>query len=102
MMNDKIINSVTGQAEPPVLSESELEAKAKQFYEDWLRDVSAIKSYTEWLDYLSNKAMEERSYEDYEDDPEYEEWLLKAEGHSELAELTDPENPDSPRWGDMM
>lgn len=64
MMNDKTINSVTGQAEPPVLSEAELEAKAKQFYEDWLRDVSAIKSYTEWLDYLSNQGMEEEPYPD--------------------------------------
>ena len=68
-MNDKNINSVT---------EADLEAKAKQFYEDWLRDVSAIKSYTEWLDYLSNKAMEEQS------------------------QLTDPDNPDSPLWSDMI
>ena len=80
-MNDKIINSVTGQSTSPVLSESELEAKAKQFYEEWLRDVSAIKTYTEWLDYLSNKARG--------DDPS-------------LQELTDPDNPDSPRWEDMI
>lgn len=86
MMNDKIINSVTGQSTPPVLSDAVLEAKAKQFYEEWLRDISAIKSYTEWLDYLSNKAMEGRSYED---DPQ-------------LQELTDPDNPDSPLWSDMI
>lgn len=72
MMNDKIINSVTGQVETPVLSEAELEAKAKQFYEDWLNDVSAIKSYTEWLDYLRH------------------------------SQLTDPDNPDSPLWSDMI
>lgn len=57
MMNDKI-NAVI---------EAELEAKAKQFYEDWLNDVSAIKSYTEWLDYLSNKAMDDRNNQVYED-----------------------------------
>ena len=56
-MNDKI-NAVI---------EAELEAKAKQFYEDWLNDVSAIKSYTEWLDYLSNKAMDDRNNQVYED-----------------------------------
>lgn len=81
MMNDKIINSVTGQSTSPVLSEAELEAKAKQFYEEWLRDISAIKSYTEWLDYLSNKTMGD---------------------DSSLQELTDPDNPDSPRWEDMI
>lgn len=80
-MNDKIINSVTGQSASPVLSEAELEAKAKQFYEEWLRDISAIKTYTEWLDYLSNKAMG--------DDPS-------------LQELTDPDNPDSHLWSDMI
>lgn len=59
----KAISSVNPD-KSPVLTETELEAKAKQFYEEWLRDVSAIKSYTEWLDYLSNKAMEERKYKD--------------------------------------
>ena len=79
----KVISSVN-QEEPPVnvVTERDLEKQVcEAAYEAWCRNTEEIKEYTEWLNSLSNKLALERA---------------------ELSELTDPDNPDSPLWRDMI
>ena len=79
---NEVISSVNNEVPVKTVTERDLEKQVcEAAYEAWCRNTDEIKEYTEWLNSLSNKLALEKA---------------------ELSELTDPDNPDSPLWRDMI